>query len=200
MAKRYAAPVRSSVRLAFVVVSSSCALGVIGAFAPLPGCSPRHPGGNEAVAPTTSASPKPTATPTPTTTATGTVPSAWTLPGFNIPGLPGSPRQAIIGKWNVAAIDGKPIATAPGMATDPMDPASYAAGSTVVFTADNVTIARATTTMFNKPYKVVSEQAPIRVTIDAGYGPSNIDFAIDGSAVWSLPSTPPHALSLTRAQ
>ncbi len=164
-----------------------------------PGCEPRHK--TEAVAPTSSVPPPPSTAPKPTTTSsgTGTAPTSWTIPGLSIPGLPVSPRAALVGKWNVAAIDGKPVPTAPGMATDPMDPASYAAGSTVTFTSDVVTIARGGSVLFNKPYKVTGEQPPVRVTIDAGYGASNVDFAIDGSAVWSLPSTPPHALSLTRA-
>jgi hypothetical protein len=162
----------------------------------LPACEPRK---KEAVAPT--ASPTPPPPPPPSAKPSATTPATvWTIPGLNIPGLPVSPKQALIGKWNVAAIDGKPIATAPGMATDPMDPSSYAAGSGVVFTADTVTVTRAGATIYSRPYKVLSEQAPVRVTIDSGYGPSNVDFALDGSAVWSLPSTPPHALSLTRAQ
>jgi hypothetical protein len=117
-----------------------------------------------------------------------------------IPGMPASPKAALVGRWNVAGVDGKPVATAPGMATDPMDPATYVAGSQVTFTPDQVTIARAGVTVLNHSYKVVGEIPPFRVTIDAGYGPSNVDFAIDGSCIWSLPSVPPHALSLTRAQ
>lgn len=163
------------------------------------GCEPRPKG---ATGPTDQASvaPPPTAAPPPAPTATNTAaPTAWTIPGLNIPGLPSSPRQAVVGRWNVAGVDGKPVATSPGMATDPMDPASYVAGTQVTFTPDTVTITRAGVQILSKPYKVVSELPPVRLTIDAGYGPSNVDFAIDGSCVWSLPSTPPHALSLTRA-
>ncbi len=162
------------------------------------GCQPRHRG---AAGPTQSVQVAPTQAPPPTPTAQQTAAApAWTIPGLQIPGLPGSPRQAIVGRWNVAAVDGKPVATAPGMATDPMDPASYVAGTQVTFTPDTVTVARAGVTIFQKPYKVVQEFPPVRVTIDAGYGASNVDFAIDGSCLWSLPSTPPHALSLTRTQ
>ena len=97
-------------------------------------------------------------------------------------------------------VDGKAIATAPGMATDPLDPATYAAGTQVVFTADTVTIARAGFTMLSRPYKVISELPPVRVTIDAGYGPSNVDFSLDGTCLWSMQATPPHVLTLQRAQ
>jgi hypothetical protein len=146
-----------------------------------------------------------TVTPAATATATaappaGTAPSAWTIPGLSIPGLPTSPRQAIVGRWSVAGVDGKPVATAPGMATDPLDPASYVAGTTVTFDEARVSIARIGLVVYDQPYKVLSEFPPVRVTIDAGWGPSNVDFAIDGSVIWSLPSTPPHALSLVRAQ
>lgn len=162
------------------------------------GCEPRPKGPVGPVAPA-SVAPAPTAAPPPAPTATGTAaPTAWTIPGLNIPGLPTSPKQAVIGKWNVAGVDGKPVATAPGMANDPMDPASYVAGTQVTFTPDTVTITRAGVQILSRPYKVVSELPPVRLTIDAGYGPSNVDFAIDGSCIWSLPSTPPHALSLTR--
>ena len=162
------------------------------------GCEPRTKG---AAGPVASATMAPTATAAPPpATATNTAPTAWTIPGINIPGLPGSPKQALLGKWNVAGVDGKPVATAPGMATDPMDPASYVAGSQVTFTADTVVISRGGAQVMSRPYKVVSELPPVRVTIDAGYGPSNVDFAIDGSCIWSLPSTPPHALSLSRTQ
>jgi hypothetical protein len=161
------------------------------------GCEPRK--GPQGPVASASMAPPPTAAPPPAPTATGTAtPTAWAIPGLNIPGLPTSPRQAVVGKWNVAAVDGKPVATSPGMATDPMDPSSYVAGSQVLFTADTVTVTRAGVQILSRPYKVVSELPPVRLTIDAGYGPSNVDFAIDGSCIWSLPSTPPHALSLTR--
>jgi hypothetical protein len=114
--------------------------------------------------------------------------------------MPASPRQAVVGRWNVIGVDGKPIATAPGMATDPLDPASYAAGTQVTFTPDLVTIGRAGFTLLSRPYQVVGELPPVRVTIDAGYGPSNVDFSIDGTCFWSMPSTPPHVLTLQRAQ
>ncbi|MGZ3420705.1 MAG: hypothetical protein ACXWUG_17860 [Polyangiales bacterium] len=161
-----------------------------------PACGPRK-GPTGPTQSATIASATPTAPPaaTPTTSAT-----TWAIPGLSIPGLPMSPRQALVGRWKVAGVDGKPVATSPGMATDPMDPASYVAGSEVVFTADQVTLSRGGVSYLNRPYKVVQEFPPVRVTIDAGYGASNVDFAIDGSAIWSLPSTPPHALSLTRAQ
>jgi hypothetical protein len=165
------------------------------AFAPA--CGPRKgptgPTLSATIASATPVAPPPPATPT--TSAT-----TWVIPGLAIPGLPMSPRQALVGRWKVAGVDGKPVATSPGMATDPMDPASYVAGSEVVFTADQVSITRGGVAFLNRPYKVVQEFPPVRVTIDAGYGASNVDFAIDGSAIWSLPSTPPHALSLTRAQ
>jgi hypothetical protein len=164
-----------------------------------PACGPRQKG---PAGPTQSATvATATATPPPTTaTATNSAPPAWTIPGLQIPGLPTSPRQALVGRWKVAGVDGKPVATAPGMATDPMDPASYVAGTEVTFTADQVTMSRGGVSFLQRPYKVVQEFPPIRVTIDAGYGASNVDFALDGSAIWSLPSTPPHALSLQRAQ
>lgn len=175
---------------------SLLSLGVVTA----PGCEPRNKGPVGPTASATIANTTTAAPPPPTTTATNSAPSAWTIPGLNIPGLPGSPKQALLGKWNVAGVDGKPVATAPGMASDPMDPATYVAGSQVIFTADTVTIQRAGTNLMSRPYKVVSELPPVRVVIDAGYGPSNVDFAIDGSCIWSLPSTPPHALSLQRTQ
>ena len=159
-------------------------------------CEPRNqpppatataPSASATAAPSVSAAPKPSTTTAPT----------WGIPGLS---LPGSPRQAIVGKWNVAAVDGKPIASAPGMASDPMDPATYIAGSQVTFTEAEVTLARAGATVLKRAYKVLSETPPFRVTIDAGNGPSNVDFSIDGSALWSLPSTPPHVVSLVRAQ
>ena len=165
------------------------------------GCEPRHQ--QAAAAPTATV----TATAAPTTTATP-APSGTALPPMNtatigIPGLPYglpvSPRSAIVGRWNVAAVDGKAVPSA-GMGTDWMDPTTYIAGSGVTFTQTNVTITRAGASVMSRDYKVLSEQAPVRVTIDAGYGPSNIDFSPDGTVIWSLPSTPPHALKLTRAQ
>jgi hypothetical protein len=172
------------------------------AIALMPACEPRQKG---ATGPTATAAVASTPTPAPppatTATATGAAPTVFTLPGgIAIPGMPASPKAALVGRWNVAAVDGKPVATAPGMATDPSDPVSWVAGSQVTFTADHVTIARAGLQMMSRPYKVVSEIPPLRVTIEAGYGPSNVDFAIDGSCIWSVPTTPPHALSLTRAQ
>lgn len=175
------------------------AMLVVGPLAVVPGCEPRHKGAAGPTSSATVATAPTTAPPPAPTTATTGAPTAWTIPGLNIPGLPSSPRQAVVGRWNVAGVDGKPVATSPGMATDPMDPATYVAGSQVTFTGDTVTITRAGVTVLSKQYKVVSELPPVRLTIDAGYGPSNVDFAIDGSCVWSLPSTPPHALSLTRA-
>lgn len=142
-----------------------------------------------ATAPTATATTQPTATANPT----GTI----GIPGFGF-GLPVSPRQALIGHWNVVNVDGKPVGAGGG--SDPMDPATYIAGSGVVFTADTVTLTRSGSNFFSRPYKVVQEIPPVRVVIDAGYGPSNVDFALDGSCVWSLPSTPPHAVQLTRAQ
>lgn len=192
----YPLAVRSLPMLAVAVASAAVLL--------VPGCEPRQKGpagptATATVASTPTAAPPPA--PTTTTTATGGAPTVFTLPGgIAIPGMPASPRAALVGKWNVAGVDGKPVATAPGMATDPMDPGSYVAGSQVTFTADTVTISRAGVQILNHSYKVVSEIPPFRVTLDAGYGPSNVDFAIDGSCIWSLPSTPPHALSLTRAQ
>lgn len=188
----------------FPLLAATVAPVLISLIAVVPGCEPRQKG---ATGPTASAAvasapaPAPPPAPTTTTTAAGTTPTVFTLPGgIQIPGMPSSPKAAIVGRWNVAAVDGKPVATAPGMATDPFDPATYVAGSQVTFTAETVTIARAGLQVLNRQYKVVSEIPPFRVTIDAGYGQSNIDFAIDGSCIWSLPSTPPHALSLTRAQ
>lgn len=181
-----------------LTLSLSMSVGVVAGLL-ASGCEPRAkpaagPVASATVANTTTAAPPPAATPA------ATAPTAWTIPGLNIPGLPGSPKLALVGRWNVAAIDGKPVATAPGMATDPMDPATYVAGSQVTFTADTVVISRGGAQVMSRPYKVISELPPVRVTIDAGYGPSNVDFAIDGSCIWSLPSTPPHALSLTRTQ
>jgi len=165
------------------------------------GCGPRK-GSKTANEVATTAAPTatPTAAPTPAPTPAPTAPPTGTIgiPGFGF-GLPMSPRQALIGKWNVANVDGKPV-PAGGVGTDPMDPATYIAGSGVVFTADTVTITRNGGTLFSRPYKVLQEVPPVRVVIDAGYGASNVDFAIDGSCVWSLPSTPPHAVQLTRAQ
>ena len=169
-----------------------------------PGCEPRQKGAtgptsSAAIASTPVAAPPPAATPTANTP--GTAPTVFTLPGgIAIPGMPASPKAALVGRWNVAGVDGKPVATTPGMATDPSDPATYVAGTQVTFTADNVSITRIGLQVLNRPYKVVSEIPPFRVTIEAGYGPSNVDFAIDGSCIWSVPTTPPHALSLTRAQ
>lgn len=165
------------------------------------GCEPRKGPAGPTKPVEVASVPTATATqPAPTGTAPAPTPTAWTIPGLQIPGLPMSPRQAIVGKWAVSSVDGKPVATAPGMATDPMDPASYVAGTTVTFTPESVVIQRVGFTVLNRPYKVVSELPPVRVTIDAGYGPSNVDFSIDGTALWSLPSTPPHAVTLTRAQ
>jgi hypothetical protein len=177
---------------------STAAVPLLLSIAVAPACGPRK----GPVGPTQSAtiaSATPTAPP-PATTAPASSATTWAIPGLAIPGLPMSPRQALVGRWKVAGVDGKPVATSPGMATDPMDPASYVAGSEVSFTADQVTLSRGGVAFMNRPYKVVQEFPPVRVTIDAGYGASNVDFAIDGSAIWSLPSTPPHALSLTRAQ
>lgn len=161
-------------------------------------CEPRNNKG-VATAPQPSASaPASSTAPTATTTA----PTSST-PTFVIPGLalPGSPRQAILGKWNVTAVDGKAVSTgSPGMGTDPLDPASYIAGTQVSFTDTEVTLVRGGSTVLKRPYKVVSEMPPFRVTIDAGYGPSNVDFGIDGTALWSWPSSPPHAVSMARAQ
>lgn len=177
-------------------------------------CGPRERGGGEAVAPTatatevpsatattTTATTKPagTATASPTVTTTPTTIAGIPIPGIRVAGLPASPRAAIVGKWDVAGVDGKPIASQPGMATDPLDPATYAAGSTVVFTNDTVTLARATSTIMSRPYKVLGEQPPWKVTIDAGFGASDVTFNLDGSVFWSLPSTPPHVLTLARA-
>ncbi|MBL8718825.1 MAG: hypothetical protein JNL79_22780 [Myxococcales bacterium] len=159
-------------------------------------CEPRNKG--EAVAPQPSVSAPP---PPPSTTAAPS--TSTTAPTFVIPGLalPGSPRQAIVGKWNVTAVDGKAVSTgSPGMGTDPLDPASYIAGTQVSFTETEVTLARGGATVMKRPYKVLSEVPPFRVTIDAGYGASNVDFGIDGSALWSWPSSPPHAVSMVRAQ
>lgn len=183
-----------------VGVRSLLALGLplVGLVVITSACEPRQKGAAGPVQSATIAS-APTTAPPPPPTATTAAP-AWTIPGLAIPGLPGSPRQGILGRWNVIGIDGKPIATAPGMATDPLDPASYAAGTQVQFTQDSVTISRAGLTFLNRPYKVVSELPPVRVTIDAGYGPSNLDFALDGTCLWSMPSTPPHVLTLQRAQ
>jgi len=184
----YAGQVRSFVALG---------LPLIGLLVFSSACEPRQKG---AAGPVQSASIATAPTTTPPPPPTTTAPPAWTIPGLAIPGLPTSPRQGILGKWNVSAVDGKPIATAPGMATDPLDPASYAAGTQVQFTADTVTISRVGLTLMSRPYKVVSEIPPVRVTIDAGYGPSNLDFALDGTCLWSMPSTPPHVLSLSRTQ
>lgn len=178
-------------------------------------CGPRERGGAEAAAPTATAAPTPTPTATATATAapkpTGTATASPTvtttpttfagipIPGIKVAGLPASPRAAIVGKWDVAGVDGKPIASQPGMATDPLDPATYAAGATVVFTNDTVTLARATSTIMSRPYKVLGEQPPWKVTIDAGFGASDVTFNLDGSVFWSLPSTPPHVLTLSRA-
>lgn len=169
------------------------------AVALVPGCEPR-PKGPAGPTATASIASAPTAAPPPPPTAAPSTAIPWMIPGLQIPGLPTSPRQAILGRWNVAGVDGKPVATSPGMATDPFDPASYVAGTQVTFTPDTVTISRAGVSLMSRPYKVVSELPPIRVTIDAGYGPSNLDFAIDGTCLWSMPSTPPHVLSLSRAQ
>jgi hypothetical protein len=161
-------------------------------------CEPRK----KANSPTTSSTTTTTAPATTTAAPTSTAPPPPATGTNGIPGLPYglpvSPRAAIVGKWNVAAIDGKAVPSA-GMGTDWMDPATYAAGSGVVFTPEQVSITRGGANVMQRPYKVLSEMAPIRVTIDAGYGPSNIDFSPDGTAIWSLPSTPPHALTLTRA-
>lgn len=176
-------------------------------------CGPRERGGADAVAPTATTtaaptpSPTPTATAAPTSTATAsptvtTSPTTFAgipIPGIKVAGLPASPRAAIVGKWDVAGVDGKPIASQPGMATDPLDPATYAAGATVTFTNDTVTLARATSTIMARPYKVLGEQPPWKVTIDAGFGASDVTFNLDGSVFWSLPSTPPHVLTLARA-
>jgi hypothetical protein len=51
----------------------------------------------------------------------------------------------------------------------------------------------------NCAYKVVSESPPFKVTIDAGYGASDLTFSPEGSVFWSLPSQPPHVLTLQRA-
>ncbi|GAC1372563.1 MAG: hypothetical protein NVS3B10_21580 [Polyangiales bacterium] len=165
------------------------------------GCGPRD---KEARSPSpvvaTAAPPGPQPVPTAAPTATATPAPAGTgtygIPGLGF-GLPVSPRQALVGKWTVAGIDGKSVPSA-GMGTDPMDPTTYVAGSTVVFTATTVTLSKNGAPFMARDYKVLSELPPVRVVIDAGYGPSNVDFAIDGTAVWSLPSTPPHAVSMTR--
>jgi hypothetical protein len=172
-------------------------------------CGPRERPADEPIAPTASA----TAPTAPAATATATAPTATTtnptttpttiagfpIPGFKIAGLPASPRAAIVGRWDVVGVDGKAIATQPGMATDPLDPATYAAGSNVTFTNDTVTLARGPATILSRPYKVIGEQPPLRVTIDAGNGPSDVTFNVDGSVFWSLPATPPHVLTLTRS-
>ncbi len=176
--------------------------GVVTSIALALGCGPRSKGPAGPTQQPVVASVPTAAAPPPAPTGTAPAPpqTAWTIPGLQIPGLPVSPRQAMLGKWAVSSVDGKPVATAPGMATDPMDPASYVAGTTVTFTPETVLVQRVGFTLVNRPYKVVSELPPIRVTIDAGYGPSNVDFSIDGTAIWSLPSTPPHAVTLTRTQ
>ena len=165
------------------------------------GCEPRNKKTAAAPTATVTTTAAPTSTPTPTASATGLPPmntATIGIPGLPY-GLPVSPRSAIVGRWNVAAVDGKAVPSA-GMSTDPMDPTTYIAGSGVTFTQTNVAITRAGASVMTRDYKVLSEQAPVRVTIDAGYGPSNIDFSPDGTVIWSLPSTPPHALTLTRAQ
>jgi hypothetical protein len=163
-------------------------------------CEPRNK--KTAAAPTATVTGTATAQPTTAPTPTSTAPPPMNTATIGIPGLPYglpvSPRSAIVGRWNVAAIDGKAVPSA-GMGTDPMDPTTYAAGSGVVFSQTQVALTRSGSPWMTRDYKVLSEQAPVRVTIDAGYGPSNIDFSPDGTVIWSLPSTPPHALTLTRA-
>lgn len=170
-------------------------------------CGPRERPADEPIAPTPTAT-APTATATPTTattptsnptTTTPTTIAGFPIPGFKVAGLPASPRAAIVGRWDVVGVDGKAIATQPGMATDPLDPATYAAGSNVTFTNDTVTLARGPATILSRPYKVIGEQPPLRVTIDAGNGASDVTFNVDGSVFWSLPATPPHVLTLTRS-
>jgi hypothetical protein len=179
-------------------------------FGLLLACGPRERGADQPVAPVaTAATPTatgtataPTATAPTTTNPTTTTPTTiagFPIPGFKVAGLPASPRAAIIGRWDVVGVDGKAIATQPGMATDPLDPATYAAGSNVTFTSDTVTLARGPATILSRPYKVLGEQPPLRVTIDAGNGASDVTFNVDGSVFWSLPATPPHVLTLTRA-
>ncbi len=184
-------------------------------FAVLLACGPREGATSDPVAPTATAATAPTGTaPTATTAATSaptvtnptssptmtpTSIAGFPIPGFKVAGLPASPRAAIVGKWDVVGVDGKPIASQPGMATDPLDPATYAAGSNVTFTSDTVTLARGPATILSRPYKVVGEQPPLRVTIDAGNGPSDVTFNVDGSVFWSLPATPPHVLTLSRS-
>ena len=165
------------------------------------GCGPRKgtKTPNQVATTSATATTAPTPTPTPTATATAQPTGTITIPGLGGFGLPVSPRQALLGNWNVANVDGKPVG-AGSTSSDPMDPATYIAGSGVTFTADTVTITRGGATFLSRPYKVLQEIPPVRVVIDAGYGASNVDFAIDGSCVWSLPSTPPHAVQLTRAQ
>ena len=178
---------------------------IVGLALPLafaPSCEPRNK--KAAAAPTATGAPTGTApATTPAPTGTSTAPPPMNTATIGIPGLPYglpvSPRSAIVGKWNVAASDGKPVPSA-SMGTDPMDPPTSAAGSGVVFSQTQVALTRSGAPFMTRDYKVLSEQAPVRVTIDAGYGPSNIDFAPDGTVIWSLPSTPPHALTLTRAQ
>lgn len=185
-------------------------------FGVLLACGPRERGANDPVAPTaatqtatpTATAPTATATATaaaPTTNGTATTTTTPTtiagipIPGFRVAGLPASPRAAIVGKWDVVGVDGKAIATQPGMATDPLDPATYAAGSNVTFTNDTVTLARGPATILSRPYKVLGEQPPWKVTIDAGNGASDVTFNVDGSVFWTLPATPPHVLTLSRS-
>jgi hypothetical protein len=181
-------------------------IGAAFVFACGPRREPIEPASGGPTSTTTSAA-RTGAAPASAATTTSTAPTASaaptgtviTIPGLPIPAYGTPPRQALVGRWTVAAIDGKPIASAPAMATDPLDPTSYAAGSLVTFTASDVSFSRLGVTFAQRPYKVLSELPPIRVSIDAGFGPSNVDFLPDGSALWSLPSAPPHALSLVRS-
>ena len=61
-----------------------------------------------------------------------------------------------------------------------------------------VTIEKSGASILTKDYKIVGEFPPVRVSIDVGSGPTNIDFAIDGTAIWTMSIAPPIALSLRK--
>src|SRR5438067_11470032 len=82
-----------------------------GAIACAHGCGPRKgsKSANQVATTSTATTTAPTATTTATPTATAAPTGTYGIPGIIGFGLPVSPRQALIGKWNVANVDGKPI-------------------------------------------------------------------------------------------
>jgi hypothetical protein len=107
---------------------------------------------------------------------------------------------ALLGRWRIVGYDGAPVNSSGAPGTDPNQPTTYMAGSSIDFTRDRFRLNRGAATVVDRPISLLARRGPSEIGINIGYGESKIELLGARRARLHVATIPAHVVLMERAQ